>query len=259
MIELGIGIISFGCGLFVGSIISNLKHGTNTSTGANGTGASTGANGTGANGTDNKENVFKKWVQARNIKKEQEMKDKIIIDKMRMEALDEARKQAYHDIKPELIKHLKEQEMKKFTGEDKKDKMAKFANMFATSSNQGSSAQGSSNQSSGNDISKKSYSEEKLNMMLGSSAQGSFQKTEVITPTRIYNDTAGVSSNYDTTNKVINNDKIDMMLGKQNKNNINNIYGKMGMPSYNEYNEKSMTQKYKEHKAEEERLKRMIR
>jgi hypothetical protein len=53
-------------------------------------------------------------------------------DDARLKQLKRAAKmEAFNQLQPALVQHIKEQEIKKLTGEDKKDKLAKFANAFS--------------------------------------------------------------------------------------------------------------------------------
>jgi hypothetical protein len=85
-------------------------------------------------------------------RKEKEFKNKIMT---------EAREQALLELRPEMVQHIKEQEIKKMTGQDKTDKLEKLAKAFSF----GGMSNGGQN--GGNSTS------DKINRMLGVSNNNS--------------------------------------------------------------------------------------
>lgn len=115
LIILGTGILCLGVGLFIGKIITkSSQHHI-------------------LNNTEKKPSIFDKWVQT--IKGD--MAQKSLEKKIRKDLETKARMQALENMQPTLIKHMEEQERKKLTGEDKAEKMAKFAKAFSMGGEQG--------------------------------------------------------------------------------------------------------------------------
>lgn len=106
ILEIGIGIIAFGTGLFVGSLVEKLKV-----------------------KAMNGDSAFSTWVQERQKASDQKKAEKAYMAQLKQSA----RMEAMQQMQPELVAHMKEQERKKLTGEDKKEKLAKFANAFSMS------------------------------------------------------------------------------------------------------------------------------
>lgn len=104
IMEIGIGFISFGIGLFAGSLIEKAKNKSGDGTGA-----------------------LSSWLE--NIKKKKERKE--AEKKFRETIKENARAEALKQMQPELVKHMIEEERKKLTGEDKKEKLKKFADAFS--------------------------------------------------------------------------------------------------------------------------------
>jgi len=127
ILEIGIGILSFGIGLFVGSFLNSLKYKKSVS-----------------NNKDEDLNMFAKWAQEKSKKEMIEKEQKEKYEKMRNEALIKAQEQAFKEVQPELIEQLKQQEIRKITGQDKKDKLQKFADMFATNNSSNNNSQNQS-------------------------------------------------------------------------------------------------------------------
>jgi len=108
IITIGINIIMLGIGIFVGK---RLTHNSPN------------------NNNDGKQSMFKNWIN--NIK--QNISEKKAEKQMRAKLKKQARMEAFKQMQPELVKHMIEQERKKITGEDKKEKLKKLANAFSMS------------------------------------------------------------------------------------------------------------------------------
>ena len=108
IITIGIAILTLGVGLFIGASITKSSN----------------------NNVEQKPSIFSKFIERykenREIKRVEAEQRRIMEVQARMEALSQ--------MKPELVKHMMEQERKKLTGEDKTQKLEKFANMFKTGS-----------------------------------------------------------------------------------------------------------------------------
>ncbi len=109
MIEIGIGIIAFGTGMFFGSMIEKIKNKSTEKSPAS------------------SDSIFSRWVEKKKLEKFQKKAE----NEYRTKLKQNARAQALREMHPELVKHMKEEERKKLTGEDKKDKLTKFANAFS--------------------------------------------------------------------------------------------------------------------------------
>lgn len=129
LIEIGIAMIFLGVGLFLGKMLNK--------------------------------DFFDKIKQ----KKQQKLKQK---EQMRAIEL-KAREEAIQSLYPEIVKKMKEQELKKITGEDKKEKMEKFANAFSMGGN--NSQQGNTQNKFANAFNMNTQqgnnSEDKISKMLG--------------------------------------------------------------------------------------------
>lgn len=112
-----------------------------------------------------KNNFLKKIIDNIRIKNAAKKEAKKIIneikeqEKIMMEQIkQEARIEAMKNIKPELVNHYKSQEIKKLTGDDKKEKMEKFAMLFGAGKNNN----------------EKQDMSEKINKMLGYRQEATF-------------------------------------------------------------------------------------
>ena len=104
ILSIGIGIVCFGIGMFIGSFIEKMKRDT---------------------GKDS--NMLKDFIKNKQEQNRVKKEEKDMMNKLRQEA----RMEAMQNMKPELVQHMKEQELKKLTGEDKKEKLQKFADAFS--------------------------------------------------------------------------------------------------------------------------------
>ena len=104
MITIGIGIITFTIGMFVGSMIKKQPR------------------------EDGHKNLFRTVVDNIKAKIAQNKLEKAARTKM----MNEARLAALQNLQPEMIEMMKQEELKKLTGEGKKNKLQKFADAMST-------------------------------------------------------------------------------------------------------------------------------
>lgn len=104
LIEIGVGIICLGVGLFAGKMFfsKNVK-------------------------PEGEPNLLERWIQAKQEKKAKEKEFAA-----RQEAMfEEARVEALKELKPSMVEHIKQQELDKLTGKAKTNKLQKFADAFS--------------------------------------------------------------------------------------------------------------------------------
>lgn len=109
---------------------------------------------------------FDDFIDEIKLNNKQKREDNIIMKKLQREARIEALK----ELKPVIKEKIKEQELKKLTGEDKKEKLQKFADAFSMKgSGIGSTEKINSMLSVGNTSNNSNtiFSDDKLNYMLG--------------------------------------------------------------------------------------------
>ena len=106
LITIGVGIITFGIGMFVGKMLKSSKLESLES-----------------------KSLFQTFIANLKAKIAQKKLEKAERTKM----MNESRIAALKELQPEMIALLKEQELKKMTGQDKKDKLKKLADAFSPS------------------------------------------------------------------------------------------------------------------------------
>jgi len=72
---------------------------------------------------------LKEKREQKEILRKKQQEENLIIESIKSEA----RQEAFRELKPELIKRFKEEEIKRITGQDKQDKLKKFADAFKLS------------------------------------------------------------------------------------------------------------------------------
>jgi len=245
IITIGIAIIMLGIGLFVGKLL------TSNST---------------INNNDGKQSLFQQWKANRAAKKAAKRKEAEVRKAMQAKA----REQALLEMQPELVAHMKQQEMDKLTGVDKKKKLEKFVNAFSMS---GSGFN----------------SEQKLNSMLGGNQNQEYPSnqsygynhpgptTSQVPPQQEYSRTAhrGRTPKQEPAqqhhpvqqqqNNPFSSDKLGMMLGGNNNQNTNMNFDSGNTFSQNKIdmmlgknNNKQKPKNQEEEMSTEEKIKRML-
>jgi len=238
IITIGISIIMLGIGLFIGKLFSSSPSYNDMT----------------------KQSIFKTWIN--NIK--QNMAERKAEKQLRTKLKKHARMEALKQMQPELVKHMIEEERKKITGEDKKEKLQKFANAFSMS---------------GTGVN----SEQKLNNMLGGNQNQGYPSnqsygynqpgptTAQAPPRKKYNRSARRPVGrprqqpvqqpvQPQQNDPFSTDKLNMMLG----GNTNNNHG-MNLGSGNAFSDDKLNmmlgktnKKPKKEMSDEEKLKRLL-